>query len=55
MKYYRIHWKAVKTGATGHGMAPFTLKEAEAIAIQLNEDNKGITEHWIEPVEEEER
>jgi len=49
-KTYRIHWRSLITGATGHGTATFTKAEAEAIAADLNlqSDNKGILTHWAE-------
>lgn len=52
MKKYRIHWKALKTGATGHGKPVFEDKEmAKTTARELNIENKGITHHWVEEVE----
>jgi len=47
---YRIHWRSLTTGATGHGTATFTKTEAEIIAADLNiqRENSGILTHWAE-------
>jgi hypothetical protein len=48
---YRIHWKATRTGVTGHGTGAFTKDEAVDIAANLNRSESGQwCEHWIEPV-----
>jgi len=39
---YRIHWRAVKTGNTGHGTGLFTKEVASRIAKDLNSKNTGI-------------
>lgn len=49
---YRIHWRAVRTGATGNGTYHFTNQDyAQGITDSLNQQNKGITYHWVEEVE----
>uniref|UniRef100_A0A6M3LNW2 Uncharacterized protein n=1 Tax=viral metagenome TaxID=1070528 RepID=A0A6M3LNW2_9ZZZZ len=49
-RLYRLHWKAVKTGATGQGTSLFTYAEARQICDGLNRQNKVWTTHWIEEV-----
>ena len=51
MKKYRIHWMALKTGATGNGTGVFDKTHALDIAQKLNKENKGITLHWIKEIE----
>ena len=52
MKKYRIHWKALKTGATGNGTGTFDEVTAKDVAQKLNEENKiFMIHHWIEEVE----
>ena len=53
MKKYRIHWKAVLTDATGHGTGSYPKAEAERYAELLNEEKKGITQHWVEEVKDD--
>ena len=54
---YRIHWKALRTGATGCGTGSFPRPEAQEYADAMNraEEVKPLSEqlltHWIEPVE----
>ena len=43
---YRIAWKNMKTGSTGHGEYVLSLKEAEATLLELKK-NADI-HHWIE-------
>lgn len=44
---YRIHWRALKTGATGHGTATFPREEAQYYADQLNAEYAGLLVYWI--------
>lgn len=43
---YRIAWKNIKTGYTGHGEFCLTLKEAEESLLELK--NRVGFDHWIE-------
>ena len=49
--FYRIHWKALRTGATGHGTKGFPKDEAQnyADALNKNPEVNTILTHWIEP------
>ena len=55
MRKYRINWRALETGNTGHGKPVFNTRAmAQLNADTLNKENEGITTHWVEPVEVEE-
>lgn len=45
---YIIHWRAIKTGATGRGTKAFPKNQAEQIRDDLNLKNADILLHWIE-------
>lgn len=51
---YRIHWRADRTDATGHGTGAYPYQEAKRYTDAMNVDNKGILTHWVEPVPPEE-
>jgi hypothetical protein len=44
---YLIHWRSLKTGATGHGTKAFPKDQAESICDGLNKQDKGLLIHWI--------
>lgn len=48
-RLYRIRWRSLSTGATGHGTGGFPKPQAEAIVRQLDEEYPGLRP-WIEPV-----
>ena len=49
---YRINWRAIETGATGHGEPVFvTRRMAESTASSLNATSDGLLTHWVEAVE----
>ena len=46
---YRIHWKSLKTGATGKGTRGFPEEESKRYADKLNDQDRDIMlHHWIE-------
>lgn len=47
---YRIHWKSLLTGATGHGTQGFPKDEAQRYCDALNRDPDVVrfTTQWIE-------
>lgn len=52
---YQIHFKSLTTGNEGHGDASLPKEPAQTLCDSLNHDWEGLFEHWIEPVEEEEK
>jgi hypothetical protein len=49
MKGYAIHWKSSVTGTTGTGTKLFAKKEAERLAIELNESYPDIDHEAVIP------
>lgn len=52
MPLYRVAWKNKDTGASGHGEAVYTMKEAEQNVETANREWPEI-KHWIELAEED--
>lgn len=50
MKKYRIHWKVLKTDATGHGTSTYSEEWAQRWADIFNRNYKDTITHWIEEV-----
>ncbi len=48
-----VCWRNLKSGATGRGSLNLHKVEAEQLCKKLNRQNKGYSEHWIEPVRSE--
>ena len=53
MKKYRIHWRVIKTGVTGHGPGTYSKDQAQHWADVFNRNYKDIITHWIEEVKDE--
>ena len=55
---YRIHWKALRTGATGWGTGTFSKLQAEEFARALNAQEREkpiadqLIEHWVQEEKE---
>lgn len=50
MKTYAIHWKSSVTGTIGTGTKLFEKKEAERLAMELNESYPDIDHEAVIPV-----
>ena len=46
---YRIEWRILATGQTGHGKYCFTRDQADDMARTMNHAHKDEIEHWFAP------
>lgn len=52
MKLFRVHWRSLRTGASGKSGGTWPQASAQAWADELNARPQNINlKHWIEPAE----
>lgn len=46
---YRIEWRILATGQTGHGEYCFSKEQAQEVARTMNHARKDEIDHWAVP------